>query len=223
MRWVLSSFNIKKRVLICISNFLQFLILIALFSSIIAGRLDLSLLSFACLLISYLPFFIKKRYGWFLPPEFELAFVFFLYGSFVLGEMRSFYFRYPWWDIFLHSFSAIMLALIGFMLIYSLYITHKVVFSPVFAALFCFCFALALGASWEIFEFSADSFLGLNMQKSGLADTMCDLIVDAGGALIVAVSGYFYLRGGESLIINRIVKKFVDLNKHRFKKTDDLI
>jgi hypothetical protein len=40
-----------------------------------------------------------------------------------------------------------------------------------------------------------DSLFGINMQKSGLPDTMWDLIVDALGALLVSIVGYFYLRG----------------------------
>lgn len=59
---------------------------------------------------------------------------------------------------------------------------------------FSFCFALALGAFWEIFEFVIDGLFGFSMQKNGLIDTMWDLIVDTLGALIAAVSGYLYIR-----------------------------
>ena len=67
--------------------------------------------------------------------------------------------------------------------------------SPVFIAVFAFCFALALGAVWEIYEFTMDSVFGTNMQKymldngtaligqAALQDTMKDIIVDAIGAL----------------------------------------
>ena len=43
---------------------------------------------------------------------------------------------------------------------------HVVVqLSPFFVALFAFCFAVSIGALWEIYEFSFDGILGLNMQK----------------------------------------------------------
>ena len=63
-----------------------------------------------------------------------------------------------------------------------------------FTAVFAFCFALALGALWEIYEYSFDALLGLNMQKfrtaqgvdligrEALQDTMEDLIWDAASA-----------------------------------------
>mgnify|MGYP001208113832 CR=1 FL=1 len=77
---------------------------------------------------------------------------------------------------------------------------------------------MTLGVIWEIFEFAADQLLGLNMQKSGIMDTMTDLIVDFIGALIGAIMGYFYLKGGDSLIIKRIVEKFVRANFKRKRK-----
>ena len=58
-----------------------------------------------------------------------------------------------------------------------------------------------MGALWEIYEFSFDGLLGMNMQKfrledgtllighEALRDTMEDIITDALGALIVSVVG----------------------------------
>jgi len=67
---------------------------------------------------------------------------------------------------------------------------------PGFVALFSFSFALAMGAVWEIFEFSMDASIGFNMQRTdtGVFDTMSDLIVDTLGALFVCIAGYFYLK-----------------------------
>ena len=180
-------------------------------------------LAFFALLSSFIPSMIYKRFKIILPPEFEVLFALFLYGCLILGEFKHYYLKYPWWDLLLHSMSAIMIGLIGFMIIYSLYYTHKVVFSPIFAAIFCFSFSLAIGATWEIFEFGMDQFFALNMQRSGLMDTMVDLIVDAIGALIVSISGFFYLHGGDSLLMERFVKKFINLNKKKLKLKEELI
>jgi hypothetical protein len=73
-------------------------------------------------------------------------------------------------------------------------------------AIFAFSFALAIGALWEVYEFSFDGLLGLNMQKfafadgtlmqgrDALADTMKDLIVDALGALGTSIMGYISIK-----------------------------
>ena len=68
---------------------------------------------------------------------------------------------------------------------------------------------------WEIFEFGMDSVFGTNMQKSGLRDTMGDLIVDTIGAAVVSTIGYFYVRGYDSLIFDRMVRRFLERNRWR--------
>ena len=89
---------------------------------------------------------------------------------------------------------------------------------PGFVALFVFAFSMMMGSVWEIFEFSIDSFFGFNMQKSGLVDTMWDLIVDAIGALFISILGYFYVKGGSSLLFDRMIRKFLTNNKKLFKR-----
>ena len=72
--------------------------------------------------------------------------------------------------------------------------------SPAFAALFTFCFALALDVLWEIYEFTVGALFQTSMQKyaleggealtgqAALQDTMGDLIVDFIGALGIAIA-----------------------------------
>ena len=77
---------------------------------------------------------------------------------------------------------------------------------------------MASGAVWEIFEFGMDQIFGLNMQKSGLQDTMFDLIVDALGGLFVSVLVYKYLKNGERSIVTEFVRKFEADNPRLFWK-----
>ena len=90
-----------------------------------------------------------------------------------------------------------------------LYQDKKFKASPILIVIFGFSFAVAIGSIWEIFEFTMDSILGFNMQKSGLIDTMSDLIVDAIGAAVAAFVGYFYL------IRKKIKKKLILIRKLR--------
>lgn len=212
--------NFYKEVLkieLWISLFVKFSILAILIPSILEKQWILVFTASIILLTSFIPSILKRKYEWFLPPEFEIIISLFLYGSFVLGEMKSYYTVYWWWDIMLHSFSAFVFGILGFVLIYAFHFVEKIKLSPVIAALFSFNFAVTLGVIWEIFEFGADQFFGLNMQKSGIIDTMTDLIVDSLGALIGAILGYFYLKGGDTFIVKRIVEKFV---KRNFKAKD---
>jgi hypothetical protein len=219
----LAKLSKNIRVLFYISMIIKFLILVAIVTALYEHNWNIALIAFLTLIVSFLPTFLSRRFHLFLPPEFELTFLIFLYGSIILGSINQFYEKIPWWDVWLHSLSAVMFALVGFMIIYSLYLTDKVIFSPIFAALFSFCFAMAIGGVWEIYEFGIDQFFGTNMQRSGLMDTMWDLIVDGVAALIVSIIGFFYLKGGDSLLMERFVKKFINMNEKLRTKKQGLI
>ena len=42
--------------------------------------------------------------------------------------------------------------------------------TPVFVALVAFCFSMTIGIAWEFFEFAADRYLGLDMQKDRIVE-----------------------------------------------------
>jgi hypothetical protein len=169
------------------------------------------------LTLSFLPALIERELSVHLPVEFTLVVNFFLYASFGLGEVQDYYQRYWWWDIFLHSFSAVVMGLIGFLIIFVFYMTKRISIAPIYVAVSTFCFAVTLGVLWEIFEFSMDWFGGFNMQKSGRVDTMTDLIVDSTGAMVAATVGYGYVKNGSSSIADRIVRRFVAKNPRLFR------
>ncbi len=155
-----------------------------------------------------LPGLLTKRLRIVIPSGVYLLYVLFLYCAIYLGEVRSFYYNVPHWDVILHCFSGAMLGALGFSVVALLNNAERVPvnLSPSFVAVFAFCFALSLGVLWEVYEFSFDGLLGLNMQKfmledgtplagrAALMDTMKDLIVDSLGALSTTVIGYLSLK-----------------------------
>lgn len=155
-----------------------------------------------------LPGFLKRRIDLEIPSTMLVLYAVFLYAAIYLGEVRSFYYTVPHWDTILHTFSGAMLGALGFSFIILLNRTDKVPvnLSPAFVATFAFCFAMAMGVVWEIYEYTADVMMGTNMQKFGteagelfvgqaaLADTMKDLIVDTIGALVISIVGYISLK-----------------------------
>jgi len=173
--------------------FNAFLILAGVLAILSQNWLNLAISLFA-LFLGFLPDIIRKRLKISYPSEFEIVTLVFIYTSLYLGEIQSFYQRLWWWDSFLHAFSGIVIGVIGFALIYILNKEKALKLTPAFNALFSFTFAITIGVMWEIFEFTMDAFFSFNMQESGLVDTMWDLIVDAFGALLIALVGYFYLK-----------------------------
>ena len=155
-----------------------------------------------------LPGLLSHRFQIEIPSGMLVLYAIFLYGAIFLGEVRSFYYTVPHWDMILHTFSGGMLGALGFSFVTLLNKTDKIPLnlSPLFIAIFAFCFAVTLGVFWEIYEFTFDGVLGLNMQKfalesgeqlmgrAALQDTMKDLIVDCLGAFIMALVGYISLK-----------------------------
>ena len=167
---------------------------------------DYILMIIQCLLgliVINLPTFLARKLKFELPMTLYGMYIIFLYCAIFLGEVRSFYYVIPFWDSILHAFSSLMLGFFGFMAISILLRDEHIVMSlsPIFTAIFAFCFALSIGTVWEIYEYVFDGILGLNMQKfmtvdgtllvghAALADTMKDIIIDAIGALTATVIG----------------------------------
>ena len=144
--------------------------------------------------------------------ELEMVIILFIYASLFLGEIHGYYTKFWWWDIFLHAFSAIIFGFVGFTILYFMYSQKAIKARPWAIAIFSFSFAIAIGAVWEIFEFLVDQIFGYNMQKSGLIDTMWDLIVDCAGALFTSTIGFFYIQYGRGRVFNRLLKKFLQQN-----------
>ena len=172
---------------------------------------DYVLMLAQCLLgcvVLFLPAAIEKHFKIDIPNYMEVFYFIFLYCAIYLGEVRNFFFIIPYWDLILHTFSGAMLGVLGFSLVNIMNSSKKVqvTLSPAFTLLFAFCFALAVGGVWEIYEFVMDGLLGMNMQKfmlengtqligrAALADTMEDMIVDAIGAGVMCFIGYFTLK-----------------------------
>lgn len=170
-------------------------------------RSDYVLMLLQCILgiiVMFIPSFVEHKLSIDIPNNMEITYFIFLYCAIYLGEVRNFYYLIPYWDVILHAFSGAMLGALGFSLVCYFNDTDffEINLSPFFIALFAFCFALAAGVVWEIYEFLADSLIGTNMQKfiiadgtvlvghAALKDTMKDLIVDAISSLIITIIGY---------------------------------
>lgn len=167
------------------------------------------------LLLALAPSVLGARFNVSIPPEFELLAVLFIFSSLFLGEVHSYYEKFWWWDVVLHLGSGLLFGILGFLLVYS--INQRQLgddgLRPAFVAIFAFAFAVALGALWEIFEFAMDQLFGLNMQKSGLVDTMWDLIIDTAGALVMSVLGWGYLQTREvDSFLERWIERYLAEN-----------
>lgn len=199
------------------------------FDTIGAGfnsKADYALMIAECvlgLIVIHIPSLLAHRFKFEIPFFLYMCYIVFLYCAIFLGEAQSFYYKIPHWDTVLHAMSSLMLGFFGFMFITILNRDEHTLMSlsPFFVSLFAFCFAVTIGAVWEIYEFTADGLMGFNMQKyaladgtqlvghAALADTMKDIIVDCIGALIATIIGYISLKKNKKWIIPRLTGKKV--------------
>lgn len=218
------NFSIHQR----LALILQMILFVEVIAAIWNQQWLAAVITTGILLVTLAPVFLGRLFHVFIPPEFLLLAIAFVFASLFLGEMRDYYTRFWWWDIALHSFSGLLLGIVGFLLVYVLNQVEEIGMhiKPGFVAFFAFLFAVGTGALWEIFEFSMDSFFGTNMQKamlgdpSGLTDTMWDLIVDTLGALIISVLGYGYIRKGrKKSFLEQWIEAFIRTNPRIFKQS----
>ncbi len=178
------------------------------------------MISSGTLFLTWLPIAYADRFSIKIPIRFAAAVAVFIFATLFLGEIKDFYGKYWWWDIVLHTGSAVAFGLSGFILIFMLFEGDRFAAPPIAIAFLSFCVAMAIGAIWEIFEFAMDQIFGMSMQKSGLIDTMWDLIVNALGALFAAGTGFLYLKGRRNSGSGLWIKEFIDKNRNRFRKLD---
>jgi len=193
-------------------------LVLELVASLFNARYSLAFISLITLMLSFAPVIFADRFQIRLPVHFFAGIVLFIFGTIYLGEAFGFYEKYWWWDVLLHGGSAMGFGLIGFVFVFILFEGDRYAAPPWALALIAFCIAITIGAMWEVFEFAMDQIFGLNMQKSGLIDTMWDLIVDIVGAAIGAAAGFGYLKGRRHRGLPGIIGEFVAKNRRLFRR-----
>ena len=214
IRYNFSQLERSERIEISISYVLKIIIIAAIIVSIIQFNLFFVASSVVILLFSLLPAIIERKFNITLPVEIDLVLTAFIFLHFMLGEIDDYYNKFWWFDLLLHASSGILIGFVGFIVIYFFLYTNRIKEDPFIVVIFSISFSLASGALWEIFEFSLDTIFGFNMQKSGLNDTMSDLIVDFLGACIVGIGAYRYLTKNEAGIIKTLVNRIIQYNIH---------
>lgn len=164
------------------------------------------------LLVLHIPHFIQENYHFQIPYSLDFIFVLFAFGGFILGDVFDFYGKIPFWDSILHTFSGVLIAYVGFIVIKYLdkEYTIPLSVSPMFLSILVVSVALSIGAVWEIGEYLVDDIFHTNNQQymattrgtlyngkdtplqghEALNDTMKDLMLDLAGAVAVASIGY---------------------------------
>ena len=153
------------------------------------------------LLLLTVPSFIQVRFRIELPKTLEIIILLFIFSAEILGEVNEFYLKIPYWDTILHTLNGFLAAAIGFSLVDLLNSDDRLVFnlSPFFVAVVAFCFSMTIGVLWEFFEFFADYFLNLDMQKDTVIHSINSVLLNPDG-----VNVPYHIKGITSTVVNGV-------------------
>ena len=159
---------------------LRALIILIMVRAVLRGNYESVFLCALSLVLLILPSILQKRLYITLPSTLEIVILLFIFAAEILGELASFYVRVPNWDTMLHTVNGFLCAAVGFALVDMINRNERfsLKLSPVYLAIVAFCFSMTVGVLWEFFEFAADRFLGLDMQKDTVLSAIGSVALD---------------------------------------------
>lgn len=185
----------------------KILLLLAIFNAFFYETWHILFINLLLLGLILLPSLVQKSYKIYIPGEFELAILLFVFISFFLGEIRG---------LIIQIFLGVTLGFIGFMTIFIIYSNNKIKTNYFFVAIFSFSFALTLGVIFELSKYFIKLFLGYEFDVSNYIFTMQSLSLVAIGALVASTIGYSYMISNRKNVLTFFIKRFVKKNPNLF-------
>lgn len=175
-----------------------------LFAALVERSFGLGVNSGVPLAIALLPRYVRHRHDYRLNPVLTLVIV----GGAAFHSVGSlgFYRSIGWFDQLAHGVAGALIAGVGYALVQVVDTQHdRITIPPRLRFVFVVVFAVAVGAAWEIVEFSLELVsvaLGGDalLAQYGLADVVLDLQFDLLGALVLAAWGTSYFDGLRRLV-----------------------
>jgi len=135
-------------------------------------------------------YLLKKIFKVKISEGINFLYILFIFIAHFLGVICELYNHIYWFDKFAHFLSGVVTSFVAIALIKK----ENKKNTLFFYILFILSFSLLIASAWEIFEYLASVFFGVDPQKvvtTGVHDTMGDIII-AGLASILCSLLYFY-------------------------------
>lgn len=111
----------------------------------------------------------------------------FVFFAYFCGCVINLYNSVWWYDIFIHFCSGVFSFLVGMFLLKR----EQIEAGKWFSALLGICVVMFVAGLWELFEFSIDFVLNMNLQHSvetGVSDTMIDILAALIGGILASLA-----------------------------------
>lgn len=183
---------------------LRAIVILILILQILNGNYENVFYCVLTLILMIVPSFVQVTFKIELPSTLEVIILVFIFAAEILGEINHFYYKFPYWDTVLHTMNGFLAAAIGFSLVDLLNRHERLKFdlSPVFICIVSFCFSMTIGVLWEFIEFSADTYLHMNMQKDTVIQELYSIPLDDDGDLEAITNIHSTIVNGQELPID---------------------
>ncbi len=181
-------------------------VIAVLIEQAISGRYENCFTCALTLILFLVPNFVEKRLKITMPQTLEVLIILFIFAAEMLGEIREFYLKIPWWDTMLHTMNGFLMAAIGFSMVDILNKNERFKFdlSPLFIAVVSFCFSMTIGVVWEFFEYFMDITFATDMQKDTVLNAIYSVELHPDGInTAIPVTGIEdMIVSGRNLLVN---------------------
>ena len=173
------TYKETKRSSLLVYLILRILVILCMILQLIHGDIQNAMLCLLSLILLIIPIIIQRKFEITLPNTLEITIYLFIFSAEILGEINNFYHLIPYWDTILHTLNGFLATAVGFSLIDLLNKNSKKFnLSPVYLCLVAFSFSMTIGVLWEFFEYAADKFFVLDMQKDEIITEISSVKLD---------------------------------------------
>ena len=185
--------------LLKILNSLLFVFFVCFMAYILISSQDIKLTKLLITLCIFplimIPFILDKL-KWYHMDEVLIFFYYvFLLIALVMGSLLGFYNKIWWIDLLAHFISGILTSIVAFILLQESKLLNQK--NKWLGFLFIIVFTTSIAAGWEYFEFFCDKIFHEDAQwviKTGVDDTMTDMLVATLGGILVSIYYIYYLQ-----------------------------
>ena len=195
----------RKPVVSVVYFLLRILVIVIMIAQFFNQNFENMFLCILTLVLFLMPTILERQLKIDFPNTMEIIIMCFIFAAEILGEIRSYYIVFPYWDTMLHTLNGFLCAAVGFCLV-DLLNRHErfsLSLSPVFMAIVAFCFSMTIGVLWEFFECIMDQFLLFDMQKDTVINTLSTVMLDPAGknntVVLKDITEVIVVSGGEEI------------------------